>query len=107
MALPVLKNLAGGAGDTVHMLASTPAPKLIQLELVPAGEHKMLVGGSEKTATHYVLKPILGIWLKLFASLLGRMPPDNHAWIVTADVAAFVKFEGPPGRGRGHLPERA
>jgi hypothetical protein len=23
------------------------------------------------------------------------MPPDNHAWIVTADVPAFVKFEGP------------
>jgi hypothetical protein len=95
MVLTVLKNLSAGAGETVHMVAFTPAPKLIQLELVPAGEQKILVGGSEKTATHYVLKPILGIWLKLFASLLGRMPPDNHAWIVTADVPVFVKFEGP------------
>lgn len=95
MVLTVLKNLSSGAGETVHMVAFTPAPKLIKLKLVPAGEHKILVGGSEKTATHYVLKPILGIWLKLFASLLGRMPPDNHAWIVTADVPAFVKFEGP------------
>jgi hypothetical protein len=95
MILTVLKNLSGGAGETVHMVAFTPAPKLIKLELVPAGEQKILVGGSEKTATHYVLKPMLGIWLKLFASLLGRIPPDNHAWIVTADVPAFVKFEGP------------
>jgi hypothetical protein len=95
MILAVLKNLTAGAGETVNMVAFTPAPKLIQLELVPAGEQKILVGGSEKTATHYILKPILGIWLKLFASLLGRMPPDNHAWIVTADVPAFVKFEGP------------
>ena len=77
------------------MVAFTPAPKLIKLELAPAGEQKILVGGSEKTATHYVLKPILGIWLKLFASLLGRMPPDNHLWIITADVPAFVMFEGP------------
>jgi len=23
------------------------------------------------------------------------LPPDNHVWIVTADVPAFVKFEGP------------
>ncbi|MCR4310900.1 MAG: hypothetical protein NUW14_12940 [Deltaproteobacteria bacterium] len=95
MVLTVLKNLSSGAGETVHMVAFTPAPKIIKLKLVPAGEHKILVGGAEKSATHYVLKPILGSWLKLFASLLGRMPPDNHAWIVTADVPAFVKFEGP------------
>jgi hypothetical protein len=95
MVLTVLKNLSGGAGETVHMVAFTPAPKLIKLEMAPAGEQKVLVGGTEKTAIHYVLKPMLGIWLKFFASLLGRMPPDNHAWIVTADVPAFVKFEGP------------
>jgi hypothetical protein len=95
MVLTVVKNLAGGAGETVHMVAFTPAPKLIKLELAPAGEQKVLVGGSERTATRYVLKPILGTWLKLFASLLGRMPPDNHAWIITAEVPAFVKFEGP------------
>jgi hypothetical protein len=95
MVLTVVKNLSGGVGETVHMVAFTPAPKLIKLKLAPEGEQKILVGGSEKTATRYVLKPILGIWLKLFASLLGRMPPDNHAWIVTADVPAFVKFEGP------------
>ena len=95
MVLTVVKNLSRGAGETVHMVAFTPAPKLIKLHLAPAGEQKIVVGGSEKTATHYVLKPILGIWLKLVASLLGRTPPDNHAWIVTADVPAFVKFEGP------------
>jgi hypothetical protein len=95
MVLTVLKNLSGGAGETVHMVAFTPAPKIIKLEMAPAGEQKITVGESGKTATRYVLKPILGVWLKLFASLLGRMPPDNHAWIVTADVPAFVKFEGP------------
>lgn len=95
MVLPVVKNLSRGAGETVHMVAFTPAPKLIKLKLIPADEQKILVGGSEKTATRYVLKPILGTWQKLFVSLLGRMPPDNHAWIVTADVPAFVKFEGP------------
>src|SRR5512140_1384151 len=95
MVLTLVKNLSAGAGETVHMVAFTPAPKLIKLKMAPADENKIVVGGSEKTATHYVLKPMLGIWLKLFASLLGRMPPDNHVWIVTADVPAFVKFEGP------------
>jgi len=94
MVPTVLKNLSGGAREIIHMVVFTPAPKLIKLELVPAGEDRMLVGGSEKSAIHYVLKPVLGIWLKFFASLLGRMPPDNHVWIVTTDVPAFVKFEG-------------
>jgi len=95
MVLTVVKNFSGGARETVHMVAFTPAPKLIKLEVAAAGEQNILVGESERSATHYVLKPILGIWLKLFASLLGRIPPDNHAWILTADVPAFVKFEGP------------
>ena len=95
MVLTLVKNLSRGAAETVHMVAFTPEPKLITLKLIPAGEQKIVVGGTEKTATHFVLKPILGIWLTLFASLLGRVPPDNHAWIVTADVPAFVKFEGP------------
>lgn len=95
MVLTLVKNLSAGAGETVHMVAFTPAPRIIKLELAPAGEQKVVVGGTEKTATRYVLRPILGTWLKLFASLLGRTPPDNHAWIVTADVPAFVKFEGP------------
>ena len=36
----IVKNLSGGAGETVHMVAFTPAPKLIRLELVPAGDQK-------------------------------------------------------------------
>jgi hypothetical protein len=95
IVLTVAKNLLKGASETVHVVAFTPAPRLIRLELVPAGEHKVLVGELAKPAVHYVLKPRLGAWLKFFARLLGRAPPDYHAWIVTDTVPAFVRFEGP------------
>ena len=95
MVLTVVKNLPKGASETVHFVAFTPEPRLIQLELAPAGEHKVLVGELAKTAIHYVFKPQPGIWLKLFATLLGRMPPDYHVWILTDEVPAFVRFEGP------------
>jgi hypothetical protein len=95
LVLTVAKNLPKGASETVHYVAFTPTPRLIQLELVPAGEHKVLVGELAKTAIRYVFKPRLGIWLKLFTTLLGRMPPDSHAWIVTDVVPTFVRFEGP------------
>jgi hypothetical protein len=95
IVLTVAKNLPKGASETVHMVAFTPAPRLIRLELVPAGEHKVLVGGLAMPAVHYVIKPRLGPLIKLFATLLGRSPPDFHAWIVVDTVPAFVKFEGP------------
>jgi hypothetical protein len=95
LVLTVAKNLLKGASETVHFVAFTPAPRLIQLELAPAGDQKVVIGELAQTATHYVFKPILGIGLKFFATLLGRMPPDNHAWIVTEGVPAFVRFEGP------------
>src|SRR4249920_3927273 len=63
IVLTVAKNFLKGASETIHVVAFTPAPRLIQLELVPAGEHKVLVGDLAKSAVHYVLKPRLGSWL--------------------------------------------
>ena len=94
MVLTVAKNLPKGAGATVHMVAFTPKPLLIELELALAGEHKVLVGDLTKTATHYVFKPHPGAWLEFFAKLFGRMPSDYHVWILTDGAPAFVKFEG-------------
>jgi hypothetical protein len=95
MVLTVAKNLAKGASETIHVVAFTPAARLVQVELAPAGEQKVLVGELAKSATRYVFKPRPGPWLKLLANMLGRMPPDSHAWILTDEVPAFVRFEGP------------
>jgi hypothetical protein len=94
MVITVLKNLPKGASETVHFVAFTPTPRLIQLELAPAGERKVVIGELAKTATRYALKPRLGGWLKFFATLLGRVPSDSHAWIIKDELPAFVRFEG-------------
>jgi len=90
----VLKNLSDGEEGSMHLIVFTPAPKAVEMELVPAGEDKITVGGSGKIATHYLLKPALGFWRTVIGSLLGRMPPDYHAWIVRGDVPEFAQFEG-------------
>jgi hypothetical protein len=95
MVLNVAKNLPKGSSATVHIVAFTPTARLIQLEVAPAGEHKVMVGDLAKSATHYVFKPKPGAWLTALSTLLGRMPPDSHAWIVTEDVPAFVRYVGP------------
>jgi hypothetical protein len=94
MVITATKNLAKGSSEIVHFVAFTPTPRLIQLELAPAGEQKVLVGERAKTASHYVIKPRLGNLLKLFATLTGRGPPDSHVWIVRDEPPAFVRFEG-------------
>jgi hypothetical protein len=94
LVLTVLKNLPKGAGETIHLVAFTPIPRLIQLELKPAGEDKVLVSDIVKTAAHYVFHPKLGVWLELFARILGRLPSDYNAWIIPDEVPAFVRFEG-------------
>jgi hypothetical protein len=94
MVPTVVKNLVKGAKGTVHLVAFTPAPRVIELEITPTGEDKMRVGDLKMAATHYLLKAKLGL-LKIPAALLGRLPPDNHLWTVTDDVPAFVKFQGP------------
>ncbi|HVJ11433.1 MAG TPA: hypothetical protein VNC62_07685 [Burkholderiales bacterium] len=95
MVLTVTKNLAKGASETIHVVAFTPAARLVPVELAPAGEQKITVGTLTKSATRYVFKAKPGPWLSVLASVLGRMPPDSHAWVLTEDVPAFVKFEGP------------
>jgi hypothetical protein len=95
MVVTVAKNLSKGARETVHLLVFTPEARLIQLGIAPAGESKVLVGELTKSATHYVLTPKLGPWLKLLSTLAGRVPPDSHAWIFTDQAPSFVRFEGP------------
>lgn len=95
MILTVAKSLAQGASETVHLVAFTPTPRVIEVQIAPAGEHQVRVGVLTKTAVHYVFKPKLGGGLTFMAKLAGRFPPDCHVWIVTDDVPAFVRFDGP------------
>ncbi len=94
MLMTIVKDLPRGVGETVHYVAFTPKARLIEVELIPTGDDGIKVGDLDMTAAHYVLRPRLGPWLKMFASLTGRSPRDGNAWIVKDAVPAFVAFEG-------------
>lgn len=94
LILSVVKDLPKGSGETVHYVAFTPEPRLIELQIAPSGEQEFMVGARSLSAIHYVLKPQLGIWLTFFATVVGRYPADHHVWIAPQDVPAFVRYEG-------------
>jgi len=94
MIITVAKNLAREA-RTVHIVAFTPKPLVLPLAMRPNGSDPLSIGGRRETAVRFTLEPRLNVIQKIGAKLKGQAPPDSHLWIVTEDVPAFVRFEGP------------
>ena len=86
--IPVIgKNIDRRAGRTVHIVAFTPKPYVIPLAILPSGE--------EDNVVRFTLKPKLSLLQRVGAALKHASPPDSYLWILTADVPAFVRFQGP------------
>lgn len=96
MTLTLMKNIrADGPLPTLSMIAATPKPRLVKLEITSAGEEPLTIGRGTRKATHYVVKVEIGGIAGLVAPLLGKQPPDTHVWILGGEAPAFVKSEGP------------
>ncbi len=95
MVITIAKNMTARDTQEVHLVAFTPQPRLIGLEIAPDGTQQVMLGQHGEAAVHFKLKPKLGAVLKVFATLEGKAPPDSDIWIVAADVPAFVGFQGP------------
>jgi hypothetical protein len=95
MIVVIAKNLAPNEAKTVHLVAFTPEPRMIQLDFVPSEAAKVPFGKSSETAMQFTVKPRLGGLTGFFARVLGKIPPDSHVWIVTDEVPTFARFQGP------------
>jgi len=96
MASVLLKNLRAGETATGHIVAFTPKPRLVKMEVRAEGEDGFLVGPITRKAIRYLVKLELGGMLGVVATIIGKDPPDLRYWIVAEPPApAFVKFEGP------------
>ncbi len=79
----------------VSMVATTPKPRVVKLEILPEGEKAIASGNTKHETVRYVVKVKIGGVAGLVAPLLGKQPPDTHVWVLTGNAPAFVKFEGP------------
>jgi hypothetical protein len=80
---------------TVSMVATTPKPRVVKLEILPEGEKAIASGNTKHKTVRYVVKVKIGGVAGLVAPLLGKQPPDTHVWVLTGNAPAFVKLEGP------------
>jgi len=95
LVLTLLKNIKAGTALKLSMLAVTPKPRLVKLNINSDGEESFLVGNSSRKAVHYVVKVDIGGIAGALAPLLGKQPPDTNVWILPGEAPAFVKSEGP------------
>jgi hypothetical protein len=81
--------------STVSMLVATPKPRLVKLEISPAGEESFTAGGFAGKATRYAVKVDIGGITGVIAPIVGKQPPDTHVWIAGGKAPGFLKSEGP------------
>lgn len=94
MILALLKNISSKTPKTtVSMVAFTPKPRLVKLEITPHEQEPFSTGGSTRNATRYVLKVDVPGVTGAIASLLGKIPPDSKVWVLGGEAPAFVKAE--------------
>jgi hypothetical protein len=79
---------------TLSMLASTPKPRLVKLDISPAGEFPYSYAGSSAQANRYVVKVDIGGISGVIAPLVGKQPPDTYIWISAGKAPGFMKSEG-------------
>jgi hypothetical protein len=91
----LLKNLPPAGTATAQMLAFTPKPRLLKMELVPDGEEPFWVGADSRKSARYLVKLELPGLIGILASAVGKEPPDLSYWILRGPVPAFLRFEGP------------
>jgi hypothetical protein len=87
----IVKNLPLGSQAMVQIVAFTPKPRLVKMQLMPVGEDSVVMGNSPMQAIRYAIRPHLG----LFASVFVTDIPDIRCWVLPGDAPAFVKAEGP------------
>ena len=97
MLITMSKNLQKGADETVSVLAFTPAPQIIKVQLHAIDEQPVQIGEVSGKATHYTFTPQLGMIREFFGKAIGKLPAEFHynCWIMADTPPSFVQFEGP------------
>jgi len=100
MTATILNNLTRGETATGHVVAFTPKPMLIQLQFIPSGTQRLMIGTHPETAVHFILKPKLGALTSLMAKVLGKMDDlASYTSLLQKIKDAFVKeYMTPNGR---------
>ncbi|MBA3614405.1 MAG: hypothetical protein H0W49_16150 [Nitrospirales bacterium] len=81
----------------MQILAFTPSPEIIKLELSPENEDVVSVANLSRKSLQYEFKPDIGLIREFLGKATGKLPAQfhYHCWIFQDQVPSFVHYEGP------------
>ena len=89
----VLQNLPRGAAEVkMSYVVSTPKPRVVKLAIHIDRTSGIRVGYAGRSAKVYRIHVELGGITGVVAPVIGKEPPDMHAWVVADDVPTFLKL---------------
>jgi hypothetical protein len=91
----LLRNVPRGPLTTLSLVAATPQPRLVKLEIKAEGEDDFSIGDLKLKATRYVVHVNIGGIAGVVAPLVGMQPPDSHVWVLGGEAPTVVKAEAP------------
>ena len=91
----LLRNVPRGPLTTLSLVAATPQPRLVELEIKAEGEDDFSIGDLKLKATRYVVHVNIGGIAGVVAPLVGMQPPDSHVWVLGGEAPTVVKAEAP------------
>jgi hypothetical protein len=96
LLLTALKNLPPGGGAThLSLIAATPSPRIVSLEITHTGTAPFTMGDLKRRAALLRVEARVHGVTGLLASIAGKQPPDSHVWILEGDAPAFVRADEP------------
>lgn len=96
LILTLLKNISPATPKTVvSMLAITPKPRLVKLELTPEGQETFTTLGLRREATRFNVKVDIPGVVGVLAGVMDKTPPDSKVWILGGNAPAFIMSLSP------------
>jgi hypothetical protein len=80
---------------TLSMVAATPKPRIVKLQITPEEGDTFSVGNETLKATRYVIHVDIGGVAGVVAPIVGKQPPDVYVWMTTGKAPGFLRSDGP------------
>jgi hypothetical protein len=97
MLIMVSQNLPKGTDATVSVLAFTPEPQVVPVQLHAMEARSIHMGDHSGKATHFIFTPQLGLLKEWLGKMMGKLPPEFHydCLNMVDGIPSFVQYEGP------------
>jgi hypothetical protein len=90
---PLIQNMQANTPIEVSYVALSPKPRIVKLAIAKGGEDHFSVGGRSYKAVKYDVKVHLGGVAGVVAPMIGKQPPDSHAWVTESRLPAVVRLD--------------